>query len=119
VLTAVGVGLYLVEALLSSCLVLGPLRIKGGADLGEGFLRDPRLLFPCGEGFLPLRKLLLSHEEQLQHLLNRHHRGRARRRRRGEGHGQSERGQVSNASVNTLTYHKGQPETYLLAAFTQ
>jgi hypothetical protein len=119
----VGVDLYLVEVLLPSSLGLGPLRVKGGADLGEGFLRDPRLLFPCDKGFLPPCKLLPSHEERLLHLLNHRHRrhchGRARRRRRGEGPTQSERGQVSNTSINALTYHKGQLDTYLLATFTQ
>jgi hypothetical protein len=120
----IGVGLYLVKVLLPSSLGLGPLRVKGGADLGEGFLRDPRFLFPRGNGFLPPRKLLLSREEQLLHLLNhRHHmrrRGRARRRWwwRGEGPTESERGQVSNASVNMLTYCKGRLDAYLLSAFT-
>jgi hypothetical protein len=61
-LTTIGVGLYLVEVFLPSSLDLSPLRIKGGANLGEGFLGHPRLLFPRGEGFLPLRNLLL-HEE--------------------------------------------------------
>jgi hypothetical protein len=57
----VSVGLYPVAVLLLSSLSLGPLRIKGGTDLGEGFLRDLRLLFPHGEGFLPPHNLLLSH----------------------------------------------------------
>jgi hypothetical protein len=85
----VGVGLYLVKVLPPSSLSLGPLRVKGGADLGEGFLRDPRFPFPRGESFLPPRKLLLSREEQLLHLLNgcrhRHRHGRARTRWRQEG----------------------------------
>jgi hypothetical protein len=36
-LTAVGVGLYLVKVLLLSSPGLGPLHVKSGADLGEGF----------------------------------------------------------------------------------
>jgi hypothetical protein len=122
--TMVGVGLYLVKVLLLSSLGLGPLHVKGDADLGEGFLGDPRFLFPHGKGFLPLLKLLLSREEHLRHLLNYHHRrrrhGRLRRRRwRGEGPFQTKHEQVSNASVNALTYCKGQPDVYLRAAFTQ
>jgi hypothetical protein len=123
--TMVGVGLYLVKVLLLSSLGLGPLHVKGGADLGEGFLGDPRFLFPHGKGLLPLRKLLLSREEHLWHLLNyhcrrrRHGRLRRRRRWRGEGPAQTEHGQVSNASVNMLTYCKGQPDVYLRATFTQ
>jgi hypothetical protein len=81
----VGVGLYLVKVLPPSSLSLGPLRVKGGADLGEGFLRDPHFPFPRGESFLPPRKLLLSREEQLLHFLDGHHRRRYRgmARRRG------------------------------------
>jgi hypothetical protein len=69
-LTVVGLGLYLVAVLLPSSLGLGPLRIMGGTDLGEGFLRDPFLLLPHHKGFFSPRKLLLSCEEQLLHLLN-------------------------------------------------
>jgi hypothetical protein len=64
VLSAGGVSLYLIEVLFSSSISLGLLRIEVGADLGKGFLENPRLLFPRGEGFLPSRELLLSHEEQ-------------------------------------------------------
>jgi hypothetical protein len=82
--TAVGICMYLVKVLLPSSLGLILLRIKGGADLGDDFLRDPHFLFPCGKGFLSPCKLFLSREEQLLHLLNCHRRrhrcGRARRR---------------------------------------
>jgi hypothetical protein len=64
VLSAGGVSLYLIEVLFSSSISLGLLCIEVGADLGKGFLENPRLLFPRGEGFLPSRELLLSHEEQ-------------------------------------------------------
>jgi hypothetical protein len=111
------VGLYLVKVLLPSSLSLGPLHVKGDADLDEGFLIGPRFLFPHDEGFLPSRKLILSREEQLLYLLNSHR--HMRRYGRGEGPAQSEHGQVSNASVNVLTYCKGQPNAYHLAAFTQ
>jgi hypothetical protein len=83
--------MYLVKVLLPGSLSLGPLRIKGGTDLGKGFLRDPCFLFPHDKGFLPPRKFLLSREEQLLHLLNHHRRmrcrGRARRRRWWRGRG--------------------------------
>jgi hypothetical protein len=89
--TMVDVGLYLVQVLLPSSLGLGLLRVKGGADLGEGFLKDPCFLFPRGKGFLPPCKLLLSHEERLLHFLNggqsRSRHGRARRRRWHRGRG--------------------------------
>jgi hypothetical protein len=84
--TMVGVGLYLVKVLPLSSLSLGLLRVKHGADLGEGFLGDPSFLFPRGEGFLHPCKLLLLREEQLLHLLNyhrhRHYSSRVRRRRK-------------------------------------
>jgi hypothetical protein len=83
--TRVGVGLYIVKVLLPSSLGQGPLHVKGGADLCEGFLGDPCFLFPHDEGLLPPRTLLLSHEDQLLHLLNRRRHGRARRRRRWRG----------------------------------
>jgi hypothetical protein len=57
------VGLHLVKVLLPSSLGLGLLRVKGGTDLGEGFLGDPLFLFPRGMGFLPSGKLLLSCKE--------------------------------------------------------
>jgi hypothetical protein len=90
--------------------------------MGEGFLKDPHLLFPHSKGFLPLCKLL-SCKEQLLQLLNcqcrRLYCGRAgRTRRRGERLAQSEHGKVSKASVDALTYCKLQPDGYLLAAFT-
>jgi hypothetical protein len=93
--------MYLVEVHLPSSLGLSMLRVKGGADLGEDFLRDPLLLLTYGEGLLPPHKLLLSREEQLLHLLNcrrrRHHRGRARRRR-GRG--------LPRANVNKSATHR-------------
>ncbi len=44
--TTIGVGLYLVEVLLPNSLDLGLLHIKGGANLGEGFLADYRSGLP-------------------------------------------------------------------------
>jgi hypothetical protein len=53
VLNAGGVSLYLVEVPFLSSLSLGLLCVNGGDDLGKGFLRNPCLLFPRGEGLRP------------------------------------------------------------------
>jgi hypothetical protein len=65
VLTASSESLYLVRVLLPSNLDLGLVCIKGGADLDDGFLRDPCLLHPRSEGFLPPREFPLPHMEPL------------------------------------------------------
>jgi hypothetical protein len=54
------VSMYLVKVPLLSSLVLGPLSIKGCANIGKGFLENPRLRFPHGDGLLPLRELLVT-----------------------------------------------------------
>jgi hypothetical protein len=51
------VSLHIVEVHLLGSIGLGPLRIKGDSDLDEGLLRNPRLILPHGEGFLPLHEL--------------------------------------------------------------
>jgi hypothetical protein len=81
-LAAVGVSLYLVEVLLPSSLVLGPLLVKSGTGLGEGFVGNSCLLLPRGEGFLPLCELTLPRKELLNHHSQRPRHSTARRCRR-------------------------------------
>jgi hypothetical protein len=66
-LTVSGVSLYLVKVLLPSSLGLGPLRVKGGAELDEGLLGDPLLLLTHSEGFLLSCEFPLSCKEPLNH----------------------------------------------------
>jgi hypothetical protein len=110
VLSTSSMSHHLVEVLLSSSLRLGPLRIEVSADFNKGFLRNPRLLFPCGEGLLPLCELCLSCEEQflqfLKHCQYRRHHGRARRKGRRKRPTQSKHGQINNALRNTFIYRK-------------
>jgi hypothetical protein len=48
-----GVNLYLAKVLFLSSLGLLLLRVDVSTNLGKGFLKNPHLLFPRGEGLLP------------------------------------------------------------------
>jgi hypothetical protein len=54
------VSCHLIRVLFLGSLGLGPLGIEVGADLGEGFLQNPRLLLPRDQCLFPSRELLLS-----------------------------------------------------------
>jgi hypothetical protein len=56
--------MYLVKVPLLSSLGLGLLCVKGGANIGKGFLENPCLRFPRSEGLLPLCELLFLVTEQ-------------------------------------------------------
>jgi hypothetical protein len=71
VLGAGGVHLHLVEVLFLSSPSLCPFGVEVDADLNQGFLRNLRILLPCGEGLFPLCQLHLPRQELLLHLFNR------------------------------------------------
>jgi hypothetical protein len=113
------VGLYLFKVLLLSSLSLGPLLIKGGNDLGEGFFRYARLLLPHGEASsvrMSSPSLAMSSSTTIAD-------GAATAgpedKEGGSGMHKAYEDKSATHQVNISTYYEGWPKPYLVEACIQ
>jgi hypothetical protein len=102
-----GVSLHLVEVHRPGSIGLGPLRVKGSADLEDGLFQNPRHILPCSKGFLPSCELPVLHNELLHRYSQRLHCGRAGRQRGRNQPVQGIQVQISDASSDVSTYCMG------------